>query len=781
MQQDSATQALIDAFFAALELRNLDECAAVLGQLQVHANNVPTAHPWYVYFTGVLANERDHDWAEAEHIFTALLHGLHADRDLPLCGRVLLALGVTLEHQGRWTEALITYQQSLFTFTQLNQPLDQARARKNMALCIYMGFTQGDFRQDALHQAIEYCRDALDLLEPLHDADIAWLEGTIWNALGLVYGCLGEWNQALASHQRDLEICRSNDDRYGAGVAFLNLGEVYHQRGVENWPQALAAYQHALGIVREFQNHYLETDVLANLGFLHQDMGEHAVGLEYYDQAIAIIEALRAGVSSEQARAGFFATTTDTYANAVLLALNIGRTAQAFDYVERARSRSFLDILTLRSPNLAGTLEATTLTLAQAQAHLPDDALLLEYFTTGLLDVWEDPVTRQTSQRHRFPPAHTMLFAITRDATAVYDLGLAPDTLRPRQTDTLVESHFLDATIRRALYEHLIAPAASLLHGKRRLYLVPHGPLHSIPFQALIGPDGETLLREGGPHIIYGPSATILFRARQVSQMAQPCLALGYNGAGETRLQFGEEEAHSVARLTGGESVTGAIPKKARLYESASQYRMLHFSCHGTFDPENPLASALHLAPDENLTAFDVLNDLRLNCDLVTLSACESGLSRVRRGDELIGLTRAFMHAGATALICTLWRVDERSSRILMERLYREIQTGSDAAEALKHAQLYLRSLTRTRVRDILAECLADDLLAHSVHPRTAPTPRAVLAVAQQQANAYLKSLQQVQSGPQDDVLPDEADDEPMFADPRYWAAFILIGELRQV
>ncbi|MCG8351755.1 MAG: CHAT domain-containing protein [Chloroflexales bacterium] len=779
MQQDRATQSLIDAFFAALELRNLEECATVLAQLQVQANVFPSAYPWFLYFKGVLANECDHDWAEAERIFASLLHLLQTDADLPLHGRVLLALGVTFEHQGRWTEALATYQQSLSAFTQLSQPLDQARAWKNMALCIYMSFTQGDFGQDALHQAISYCRSALDLLVSMSQADVAWLEGTIWNALGLVYGCLGEWDQALASHQRDLEICRSNDDRYGIGIAYLNLGEVYHRRGPAHWPEALESYQHALTIIRKFQNRYLETDVLANLGFLHQDMGEYALALDYYNQAIAIIEELRAGVSSEQARAGFFATTVDTYANAVLLCLKTGHTVQAFDYVERARSRAFLDTLTLRSPDLARTVEAATLTLAQVQARLPDDALLLEYFTTGLLEVRENPATGQTSQRHRFPPAHTLLFAITRDTVEAYDTGLAPDALCPSQVDTLVESHFLEATIRRTLYERLIAPAANVLPGKRRLYLAPHGPLHYIPFQALIAPDGATLLREDGPQIIYGPSATVLFRAIDADQATRMCLVLGYNGSGENRLHFGEEEARSVARLTGGDIITGSNPKKVWLYDRAPQYRLLHFSCHGAFDPENPLASALHLAPNEDLTALDVLNHMHLNCDLVTLSACESGLSRVRRGDELIGLVRAFMYAGAPALVCTLWRVDERSTRILMERFYQEIQAGVDFAEALKRAQLYLRCLTHKQVLEILIHCLTEEILVHAAQPQTASTQRDVLALAQQQAGTYAKSLNQDKISPQGEALSGAADDEQIFADPRYWAPFILIGESR--
>jgi len=147
-------------------------------------------------------------------------------------------------------------------------------------------------------------------------------------------------------------------------------------------------------------------------------------------------------------------------------------------------------------------------------------------------------------------------------------------------------------------------------------------------------------------------------------------------------------------------------------------------------------------AADERLTARDVIERLRLRCDLVALSACESGLSRVRRGDELIGLVRAFLFAGASTLLCTLWRVDDRSTRLLMERFYQQILNGVPFAEALKYAQLDLMRLTGRQ-----ALSFGDRKAA------TAPPAR------------------------QADPTPDGAGDEDAgFADPFYWAPFILVG-----
>ncbi|MBN1584735.1 MAG: CHAT domain-containing protein, partial [Anaerolineae bacterium] len=357
-----------------------------------------------------------------------------------------------------------------------------------------------------------------------------------------------------------------------------------------------------------------------------------------------------------------------------------------------------------------------------------------------------------------FPPARTLAFAVTYDHIQVVDTGLSPTDLLPRQLDSVVERHFLDTRIRRVLYDHLIAPVAPLLAGKRRLVLVPHGPLHYIPFQALPAADGETLLRHDGPELVYAPGATIFFRNRQkkAGPAAATCLAIGYNGEGETRLRFAEQEAHGVFRQVGGRVITGTHPKKMTLYEQAAHYRMLHFSCHGTFDPEQPLRSALHLAPDEYLTALDVMAHLRLSCDLVTLSVCESGLSRVRRGDELVGMIRAFMYAGARALVSSLWRVDERSTRILMERFYQAIQAGTNPACALKQAQLYLKDLTRKEAIDILKPYPPDQIVTSW---GSAP------------------STDMVDDSEYVERLPGAWEDEKIFADPFYWAPFILVSE----
>jgi CHAT domain-containing protein len=182
----------------------------------------------------------------------------------------------------------------------------------------------------------------------------------------------------------------------------------------------------------------------------------------------------------------------------------------------------------------------------------------------------------------------------------------------------------------------------------------------------------------------------------------------------------------------------------------------------------------MSLAPKEALTALDIMERLRLRCDLVTLSACESGLSQERHGDELVGFMRAFMVAGAPTLVSTLWPVDQRSTRILMERFYQEVQTGVGFAKALKQAQLYLRSLTRLEAMDILARFLADEMLESVTSPFESQPGRSAEEVTLQQASAYLKRA--TPQGDGDEVEMTVDGEERIFAEPYYWAPFILVG-----
>ena len=121
-----------------------------------------------------------------------------------------------------------------------------------------------------------------------------------------------------------------------------------------------------------------------------------------------------------------------------------------------------------------------------------------------------------------------------------------------------------------------------------------------------------------------------------------------------------------------------------RLY--APDCDVLHLACHGQFRPDNPLFSSLHLA-DGFVTVRDICAQ-RLRADVVVLSACETGLNKIAAGDEILGLARGFLAAGARSLILSLWTVSDRATAELMREFYKSLQRGATASASLRAAQL---------------------------------------------------------------------------------------------
>lgn len=247
-----------------------------------------------------------------------------------------------------------------------------------------------------------------------------------------------------------------------------------------------------------------------------------------------------------------------------------------------------------------------------------------------------------------------------------------------------------------ALYAELVAPIEPLLEevgdslpGKdnpaRKLAAVPHGPLHRVPFHALF--DGELYLIERF-EISYAPSATVYALCQERSARGlDGALVLGVE---DPSIPAAADEARAVwEHLPGAEVRVGEEATLAALRNGTSGRGAFHLACHGLFRADNPMFSALKLH-DGWLLAADAMS-LDLDGALVTLSACESGRSEVVGGDEILGLTRAFLGAGAATLAVSLWLVQDETTAELMGSWYERLRAGERPATALRAAQLELK------------------------------------------------------------------------------------------
>ena len=330
-------------------------------------------------------------------------------------------------------------------------------------------------------------------------------------------------------------------------------------------------------------------------------------------------------------------------------------------------------------------LYAAPLDLAAVQALLPADTALVEFFIAGeellAFVVRRDQATAlrrlatrseltELARQIRFQISRAIVAGRSEEASGLPDGGRAERLLRD---------------VRRVLgdaFSAVMAPALAAAGAATTLCIVPHGPLHLIPFNALW--DGERFLVECY-QIHYVPSASLLGRWRQDASAARR-RALVVGVPDELAPQIEVEATRVAATLDTDQLLLGAEATIERVVSAAAEAGLVHLACHGRFVPETPLASGLKLG-DGWLTARH-LYGLRLGPRLVTLSGCDTGRGVISGGDELVGLMRAFFVAGASTVVMSLWTVNDESTAGLMTDFYAAWQGGTGAAGALRFAQL---------------------------------------------------------------------------------------------
>jgi CHAT domain-containing protein len=447
----------------------------------------------------------------------------------------------------------------------------------------------------------------------------------------------------------------------------------------------------------------------------------------FLKEAIEVIEKQRATIRSEAGRIGYVGDKQAVYQEMITLMIAENRPEKAFEYVERAKGRALVDLLAMQKNIIphaknADRVNATVKELAKAEnelgivgdpGHFQDSGR-----TRGVVIALKKDISAQAPEfislisvteastsdiRNRLAEDEALIeyyasdrdwfvFILKREGIAVKQLGthdLEKEVQEFRATlSDPASSEYVHHG--RELYEKLIAPVTRMV-GKSRLTIVPHGPLHYVPFGALISGDGYLVDRA---NIRILPSASVLKFLKSGKREKNPrILIIGNPDLGDPHydLKYAQDEAQAIARIMPGATLLLRDEAKASFVNhNADQFAMIHFAVHGIFEPDDPLGSALLLAADSmsngRLKAGD-LYGLNLHADLVTLSACETALGRITKGDDVVGFTRGFLYAGTASIISTLWKVDDQATKELMLTFYSNLLT-MEKGEALRRAQL---------------------------------------------------------------------------------------------
>ncbi len=499
----------------------------------------------------------------------------------------------------------------------------------------------------------------------------------------------------------------------------------------------------------------LEHQAYRTLGEIEEIAAEYPRAIAAYQRSLELLERLQSQLHGEHLKIPFLSDKHAVYGNLVRLIAHdrkrVGRGRQVLKIIEQAKSRALTDLLWFRSHDLPSTSAAgdkLVVSLANRRAELSTiyhhlDRLQLASGAPAL-----DQLRQLCDQARRCESAlvdqQRQLLAIDQDLGSLQPgapidleaiagaLGddqllveyfIARDTLLAavvdRRSIDIVELasaekvrgvHRLlqlqlskwplgEARLRPnipliaaatsahlgELYQALITPLAHLLEAGQQLIVAPHGFLHYVPFHALY--DGHDHLIDHHS-ISYTPSASVFqLAARKSAAANQRSLVLGIADQQTPHIL---DEARAVASsLPHSTLLLGSEASSSALRQLGPGSRFVHIATHGLYRRDNPMFSAIQLG-DGRLSLFD-LYDLQLDAELVALSGCGTGLNTVLSGEELVGLTRGLLYAGAQSALVTLWDVHDASTADFMRRFYRHLGSGNERAAALRQAMLETR------------------------------------------------------------------------------------------
>jgi len=366
-----------------------------------------------------------------------------------------------------------------------------------------------------------------------------------------------------------------------------------------------------------------------------------------------------------------------------------------FDRVERD--------LRDRNPAYAALRYPDPVDLKTLQASLADDDLILAYSVgDSSSTLWSITAGRATV--HLLPVRSEI-----KDRVDVLRFALQdPSRSTPAQ--------YADAA--GGLFDFIAGPARSDIEQARNVIVIPDDVLHYVPFEALVMTSGDSysdmgyLVNEATVSYVQSASVLVQLQQRPAIVPTKELLAIGdpdFGGTNELsalrgnalqQLPFSGEEVSAISGLFAASSVdlyTGDSATEMAIRDdiAANTYRFVHFATHGLINDDRPDFSALALARGNTrgeglLQASEIFN-LPFSADLVVLSACETGLGQLVQGEGMVGLTRAFMYAGAGAIVASLWSVADASTAELMQTMYSDVVNNkASAADALRASKLSL-------------------------------------------------------------------------------------------
>ncbi|MDP2157170.1 MAG: CHAT domain-containing protein [Nitrospirota bacterium] len=543
----------------------------------------------------------------------------------------------------------------------------------------------------------------------------------------------GSTNLRLQAYEAALEDFNKalyySSDKDQVMEVYNGIGDLHRRKG--DLQKALEYHEKALKMAEELNIPWHMMVSLSKTAMDYHHQNNYKEAIERYARAIVFIEEQRSMLQNEEMRSLFFAQMTRTYDGMISALISAGQAEKAFDYSERGRSRAFIDVLGSKVNLSHGRASEMVSQEMELKRRIAAHELLYEESDSGegreeLTELKKD-YNRFLERLRKEDLEHASLLSVEPLSLRDIQSRLAPNTallefhmlddrvllwtvrkeemkvdvipfgrraitgrvkrLRESISNTLAEAPVIQAA--RDLYDVFLLRAG--IRKGEHLVIVPHGILHYLPFHILRQPDNRYLLED---HTVsYLSSAGLMqFTSEKQKKMQGNMIAFGNPDLGNLiyNLRYAEREAREIGSLyPQSEIYLGKDASLQRVEKSLAGYGVIHFASHGEFSEDNPLESSIMLSGKNiesgRLKTEDIFA-LNIDASLVVLSACETAIGKVNTGDEIIGLTRAFIYAGTPSVITSLWRVNDKATYLLMSSFYRNLKTMGKA-EALRSAQ----------------------------------------------------------------------------------------------
>jgi CHAT domain-containing protein/Tfp pilus assembly protein PilF len=635
-------------------------------------------------------------------------------------GAALNYLGSVYRNLGQYARALEFFLQSLAIARFIGDSAGVGTALSNIGT-VYHNLGQ-------YPKALEFFLQSLAIARFVSDKAG---EGRALNNIGLVYGSQSQYATALQFYQQANAIATAVGNKAEEGRTLNNIGLVYCSQG--QYATGLQFYQQANAIARAVGDKAGEGTMLSNIGLTYLLTGNFAEAETVLLAAVEVKESLRPGLTDAD-KVSIFDTHVNDYLALQKALIAQNKNLAALEISERGRARAFVELLAkqfsaapvqtrdVAFPDVASlqpavkppTLWQIQQIAKQQNAALVEYSIFNQFNPTGqqilspALYIWVVKPSGEIAFRSLdITSLNTILanlIASSRESigvfpeppvTGIVSRPASQQTQSPSQTEKLQFLHKL-----------LIEPIADLLPNdpNEKVIFIPQDDLFLIPFPALQDRAGKSLIEKHT--ILTAPAIQVLELTRHLVEtrfiaspqnlvVGNPTMPSVPPAPGEPPQQLlplpgAEREAFAIAPLLNTKPITGNQATKAFIVKLLPKARIIHLATHGLLDAIRGLDSAIALAPSGNdnglLTAEEILN-LKLNAELVVLSACNTGRGKIT-GDGVVGLSRALISAGTPSVIVSLWSVPDAPTASLMAEFYQNLQKNPDKARALRSAML---------------------------------------------------------------------------------------------